>query len=461
VRENGEDRRDRRLKSWKEIAAFFGTNERTAKRWEASRGLPVHRLPGGARATVYADAGELEAWLMATQTSARPRPGRAEGPMNAPPAAPARPPLALKPMAGAGLALALVAATVLAYRVEPRGTAAAEGEMPPTRQPPQEAVELFLAGTYQWEKRTPDSLGRAVRYFNAAIARDPQYAEAHVGLANCYLLLREYTTMPAEEAYRQAEQAARRALELDGRLASAHAALAFATFHWRHDFDSARRSFARAIALDPGSARAHHWYATALMHLGEFGPALDEIGTAQRLEPQSRAILADKALILFFSGRAEEAIRLLRQMESDEPDFLSPPAYLAMIGLARGDHAGYLRHARLAARLQGDAGQSEALDAAARGLAAGGPDGMVAAMIEAQRRLLAAGGDGAYRLAQLHALAGDRAAAVAALRQAVERREQYVLGVRIDPLLKSLHGDPGFRRLAESVGLPVAPATGT
>jgi len=45
---------DGRLGSWKEIAAFFGKDERTVKRWEAQRGLPVHRVPGGSRTTVYA-----------------------------------------------------------------------------------------------------------------------------------------------------------------------------------------------------------------------------------------------------------------------------------------------------------------------------------------------------------------------------------------------------------------------
>ncbi|HEX9931686.1 MAG TPA: hypothetical protein VGB08_02470, partial [Allosphingosinicella sp.] len=62
LREGGDPRRDQRLRSWKEIAAFFGTNERTVKRWEQSRGLPVRRVPGGARTTVFADVDELERW---------------------------------------------------------------------------------------------------------------------------------------------------------------------------------------------------------------------------------------------------------------------------------------------------------------------------------------------------------------------------------------------------------------
>src|SRR6185503_17422721 len=60
-----------RLKSWKEIAAFFGADERTVKRWEVGRGLPVHRLPGGAKSTVYAEIAELEHWLKREPPRAR------------------------------------------------------------------------------------------------------------------------------------------------------------------------------------------------------------------------------------------------------------------------------------------------------------------------------------------------------------------------------------------------------
>ena len=67
---NGEKGGEHRLKSWKQIASFFGTDERTVKRWEARRGLPVRRIPGGAKATVYAETAELEQWLKGTEPPA-------------------------------------------------------------------------------------------------------------------------------------------------------------------------------------------------------------------------------------------------------------------------------------------------------------------------------------------------------------------------------------------------------
>jgi hypothetical protein len=121
--------------------------------------------------------------------------------------------------------------------------------------PSQDVVDLHLNGLFYWNKRTPDDLNRAVHYFNQAISEDPNYAEAYVGLANSYNLLREYTLMPAEEAYPRARAAAERAIALDDMLSEAHTALAFVEFYWYRNFDKAKREFERARALDPDSVR--------------------------------------------------------------------------------------------------------------------------------------------------------------------------------------------------------------
>lgn len=59
----GNEHQNRRLGSWKEIAAFFDSDESTVRRWEKDRGLPVHRVPGGAGAKVFAYTDELAGWL--------------------------------------------------------------------------------------------------------------------------------------------------------------------------------------------------------------------------------------------------------------------------------------------------------------------------------------------------------------------------------------------------------------
>ena len=419
-----------RLKSWKEIAAFFGADERTVKRWEAKRGLPVHRPPGGAKATVYADTAELETWL------------KGEAPEPPPPTARRRtwafPAAAILLIVAAGAGLLLRGAS-------PAGASA-------HHQPSQEVADLYFAGRYNFERRTPESLNRAVQLFGQAVRRDPDYAEAYAGLANCHLLLREYAGVPDSVAYPRARAAAERALALDDNLADAHAARAFVSFFYDRDFAAGLGGFQRAIALDPSSAGAHHWYATALYHAGEVAGALDQINAAQRLEPQSHAILADKALILFVAGHGDEAVALLRQMEAADPDYLSPHAYLSQIHLARRDYPAWLAEERIAARLTGSADRASVVVAAERGYAAGGAPAMFEAMLARQSQLYAAGREHPFTLAATYALAGRRAEAMRALGVAFRDRDPYLVGLRIDTRLASLHGTPDFQRLAVSVG---------
>ena len=439
---------DRRLNSWKEIAAFFGKDERTVKRWETSRGMPVRRVPGGQRTSVFAYAGELEAWLK------RGRGEEAAAPAPAAPraAAPAYRDAGERPFdwrqwrgfAAATLLGVLVAIFVSFQGAPERGASGPAGE----------ARDLYLSGIYQLSTRTSAGLHRAVADFSAAIEIDPGHAASHAGLASAYNLLSQYTMMPAEEAYPKARVSAERALALDPGLAAAHAAMAFNDFYWKRDFARAAEGFERAIALDPQSGQIHHWYALAAMHLGDFGRPVELITRAQELDPASRSTLANKALILFHAGRADEALEILASLRQDHPDFLATPSYLATIHLALGDYPSFLREYGEAARVQRNAARVSIAAAARLGYAQGGDRGMLEAMMAAQERAYANGAEPAYKLAATAALLELAPQALAWLDIAVERNETDVLGMRIEPAFRSLHGDPGFAGLLARIGLP-------
>src|SRR5438034_2938562 len=110
------------------------------------------------------------------------------------------------------------------------------------------AHELYLKGRFFWDKRTGDNLKKSIDYFNQAIAADPNYALAYVGLADCYLLLEDYTGTPAIETYPKAEAFAQHALQLDDSLAEAHTSLAYVYSNlWQ--WEQAEEEFKRAITL--------------------------------------------------------------------------------------------------------------------------------------------------------------------------------------------------------------------
>ena len=317
-----------------------------------------------------------------------------------------------------------------------------------------EAEDFYLKGRYYWNKRTPDDLTKALDSFTQAIVHDPGYAAAYVGLADCYNLLREYSTMPATEAYPRAYAAAKKAVELDDQSSEAHASLAFVSFFGRWDAATAEREYRRAIELDPHNALAHHWYASYLSTLGRYPESLAEIERAQALDPNSRSVLADKGFVLCGAGRCDEGIALLKQLETAEPDFLSPHRYLKSIYAASRDYPNYLAELKKEALLTHDRAALATADAAEKAFATGGPRAMFEALQQQQRKLYDQGLFSPYLLAETCSWAGNKQEALQYLRAAYEKHADGIAQMGSNPLFNNLHNEPAFRKLLADAGLP-------
>src|SRR5713226_7613311 len=490
----------KRLDSWKEIAAFFGRDERTVNRWEKELGLPVHRLPG-TKGRVYAYPEELSAWSAETKNAGAALPGydseghsgpgqpevRASGltviagrrasvdvgsleipsgeEVRAPSAGRYKNIIRLLSVAILGTgALALVLFYPSASRRSKTAGQAASlprqtspGGVVRASTPPHdpEAEQLYLKGRYYWNKRTPDDLNKALDYFMQAIVHDPNYSMAYVGMADCYNLLREYTLMPSSEAYPRALAAAKKAVELDDLSSEAHASLAFVTFFGMWDVATGEREFRRAIDLNPNNAAPHHWYANALLALHRLPEALAEIERAQALDPASSAILADKGNILGNLGRRDEALSLLKQMESRDPSFRSPHAYLQGIYLQNQDYPNYISELRKDALLVHDDSALAIASAAEKGFAAGGARRMLEARLQVQKRLYAQNSLPPTALAQPFALLGNKTEALRYLKAAYAQRDSSLLFVKIYFEFNNLHDEPAYRDLLARMNLPV------
>jgi DNA-binding winged helix-turn-helix (wHTH) protein/Tfp pilus assembly protein PilF len=338
-----------------------------------------------------------------------------------------------------------------------RGSRTANASLHPLHPSNQQAKDLYLQGRYYWSRRTPDDLHKAVDYFTQAIVHDPGYADAYVGLADCYNLLREYTGMPASEAFPRARAAAAKAVELDENSSQAHASLAFVSFWWSWDGATSDREFHRAIELDPNNAIAHHWYAMTLLDSGRFPQALAQIEWAQALDPSSRSILADKAAILnHMAGREKEALDLLQQMEKADPAFISPHRYLKTIYVESGDYRDYLVELRQEASLSNDASAVEVADTAAKGFAANGAQGMFEALRSKQQAMLEQGKMDPYLLALTCAREGNKTDALKYLKAAYDQHSQDLPGVGIDHAFVELRDEPGFQEIKVAMKLPSA-----
>ncbi len=443
-----------RLNGWKAIAAFLAVDVRTARRWEAERALPVHRLPGDARSPVWADKGELAAWLRPPQQGApapaqEPPPALPTSPPAVPtPSRPAPAPLETRPrrrLVPAILALAAAAAlTLLLSHLLARPA-------PPSAGPAYadaSAERRHRDALHALASRTPRGLDQAATLFAANARAHPDNPAAFTGLAETLLLMREFAGLPDEPAYRRARNAAERALALAPDDPAALRALAFTLFWSEADKPRALALFARAAARAPADARTHHWRGNALVFAGLFAEGLESLARARALAPESSAIAADEAHIRFLlaetPGARADALAALRRITEVDPAYIGAWRYLEWDLLAAGDAPGFLAAARAHARLADRPARLETLAAAEAALATGGRPALIAALLAAARARHRETRADALTLARLHALAGNQAESARWLARAQALGEPHAFMPEGWPELRPLMKDPQF-----------------
>jgi eukaryotic-like serine/threonine-protein kinase len=217
-------------------------------------------------------------------------------------------------------------------QTQPQSTSQAQAASSPPANP--EAYDAYLEGRYFWNKRTEVGFDKAIGYFNQAIEKDPNYAAAYAGLADAYLLLGESGVRPRLETYMKARSAAERALELNEKLAEAHASLG-ALDNDEGDRAGAERELRRAIELSPGYPTAHQWYAELLGSEGRYGEAIAEINRARELDPLSVLINTQVGYILYLARKNDAAQEQLQRTLEMDPSFCLAHADLASVYLAR------------------------------------------------------------------------------------------------------------------------------
>jgi tetratricopeptide (TPR) repeat protein len=449
----------RKLDTWKEIAAFFGRDERTVKRWEKERGLPVHRLPGGRRGTVYAFSEELTAWLRSSEDLVSledPVTKEESGVVPARESLPVKASTAPPWWRGYGIALAVMIAVLLGFGSlfklhEVQGRLLPSLSVRSSSATHKQAEDLYLQGRYHWNKRTPADLTLALDLFTKAIQLEPNYALAYAGKADCYNLLREYTGMPPSQAFPLAISAAKKSIALDDSLAEGHRSLAFALFFWEWDVSGAEREFQRAIDLNPKDVEAHHWYATMLMNLSRYPEAINEIEQARKLDPLSSSVAADRAMILYDSGRKDEGIAILQELKTADPGFLSPARYLANIYFEQRDFEKYFAEAEVVAKLTGDEHEVAVIQVLRKQFATGGEQAVLRSVLEDRLLDLQRGRGDALSVAESYADLGRNQEAIEYLNKAYERHDYPLIEMVNSKTFKKLFNEPEYQDIVKRV----------
>jgi serine/threonine-protein kinase len=323
------------------------------------------------------------------------------------------------------------------------------------------AYDLYLRGRYHFHQRGADALRQAHAAFAEAVARDPSFARAHAGLADVAALLPVYGSTPADSAYPAARRSAARAVALDSTLAEAHTTLALAEMRLARWAES-ERAYRRALALDPRYAPAHQWYGELLIVVGRVEEAAAEMRAAAALDPLSPVVQAELAYTLGLLGRTAEGERAGRRAVELAPTLWLPHAFLAYVHLFGGRAADAVRGLERAAELDPAVTTVQGTLAFAYGQA--GDRARARAL--ADRLVAQAAEPGGSAVAAAIALlgAGDREGALGWLATAAARRDSWLYAMGLNPpFYDAVRGDPRFVAVARTMGLDaraIAPPQG-
>jgi serine/threonine protein kinase len=198
-----------------------------------------------------------------------------------------------------------------------------------------EAYRGYLQGRYWANKRTEEGINKGIQCFQQAIAKDPGYALAYCGLADCYSMHANYGFLPPKIGYSKANDAALKALELDDTLSEAHVSLGFIKSDYTWDWSGAEKEFQQAIALNPNYATAHQCHGYALWRTGRFEESIAEHRRALELDPLSLPVNRNLGLAYYLARQYDLAIEQLQKTREMDPTFVLTREYLGLAYLEK------------------------------------------------------------------------------------------------------------------------------
>ena len=314
-----------------------------------------------------------------------------------------------------------------------------------------EAYQLYLQGRYFWNKRSSGTLKKATELLRSATEKDPDFALAYAGLADCYAVSYYYVGERPRELMPFAKTYAAKAIELDPTIAEPHATLGFV--NWLMDWDkaAAEKEFLRAIELNPNYPTAHHWYSRYLRGIGRRDEAFREIKRAEELDPLSLVIINNIAENYIDRGDLDSATKECQRMIDLDPNFWAAHQTLGIMLIKQGRYAEGLTEAQKSVQLSNRSNASLAL--LGHVYAKLGQRSDTEAVIkELEKRYADKLADG-RDLVVVYAGLDDKDKAFAWLEKAFKDHSVFLVFLKLEPLMDSLHSDTRWNDLERRVGI--------
>jgi tetratricopeptide (TPR) repeat protein len=304
-----------------------------------------------------------------------------------------------------------------------------------------EAYDLYLKGRYHWSKRTPDALKKASAHFEQVIQKDPNYALAYAGLADCYSMLVQVCMLSPAEAFPKAKALANKALKIDETLAEAHTSVAYVLSCFDWDWSGAEREFRRGIELNPNYATAHQWFAITLVGLGRTDEAVQEIQKAQELDPLSLIINTAAGYVYLDVGQHSKAAEQAEKVLDMDPTFGFAHYILAHLHERTGRYDQAVEGHLKADSFTGFLGKQEIADLR-EAYASSGWRGYLRKRLEIILPKAEQGQLLHYDLASLYARLDDTEKAIQCLEKAYQEHDYGLSALATDHDFKRLRSDP-------------------
>ena len=311
------------------------------------------------------------------------------------------------------------------------------------------AYQLFLQGRQWLTRYTPESLARAIEYFDRAIARDPTFALAFAMLSLAHIERAEQGTVAPDVSYCRAEEAVTKALSLDPELSAAHCTAGHLKTVSRFDWAGAEKDFKRALELSPSNADALDLYGRLCAALGRYDEAIAMVQRAQELDPMAHRI--DVATTLLRAGRYDEGLRRAEEALELDPRYDRARATLGWAYFFCGRKVDGV--AELERAVADSQGNTMWLGQLAQAYAMTGMAAKARAILAALEERAKHAYVSPYHFAYVYTGLGDADSAMDWLERAVMVHGGPAYGIKSSFLLTSLHAHPRFVALLRKMKL--------
>lgn len=312
-----------------------------------------------------------------------------------------------------------------------------------------EAWEYYSRATFQRSRLTPNDVIKSIEYYQKAIDRDPDYALAHAGIARSYIILQLIRNDPPTAAFSMARAEAEKALEIDSRLAEAHAVLGWVLFWYDWNWAGAEDECRQAIDLDPFSSDAHYCFAHVLSNTGRHNEALIEMKRARELDPVNPRLEVIEGQFLLYAGRTDEAMEHLQKTIDAVPDFWHGHLLISSTYTEKGMYEEAIAEADTAMWLSGVSNNPAAIKGYA--LAKAGKTAEAHALLDDLARQAKERFVPPYYFAMIHNGLGETDKAIRWLNRGITQRDSFMVFLKVEPKWDNLRSNPQFIEIMQKM----------